>query len=229
MKKLIKILFILCAFIFLFAQNESKVVIYEDGFKGALTASGEIFSQDKMTAAHETLPLGTQVEILNIQNGKKVSVTVNDRIKNSPDLFWISRAAANKLDIISVSPIEILYIIQGEVPGVEPSETYQSLFSSLGPNLELPEGDPRVPRSFGDEVQAYGVQIYACTKRMDAVTLSRRIQEELEYLSYFEKVKTDNGQRFRVIIGDFISKNEALDCYWKLQHDLPEIFLVEIY
>lgn len=223
------IILLLCAFTFIYAQIESSVVIYEDGFKGALTANGDIFSQDKLTAAHETLPLGTQVEILNFRTGKKVQVIINDRIQNTANMFWISRAAADKLEINTVYPVEVLYTIIGDLPEIEQTDVYKKLFASLAENLEFAVGDPRIPRSEGDEISAYGVQIYSSAKRMDAVTLSRRIQEELEYLSYFEKIKLNEGIRYRVIIGDFPTIDEALDCYWKLQHDIPEIFLVEIY
>ena len=128
-----------------------------------------------------------------------------------------------------VYPVEVLYNIIGDLSEIEQTDVYKKLFASLAENLEFAVGDPRFPRSEGDEISAYGVQIYSSAKRMDAVTLSRRIQEELEYLSYFKKIKLNEGIRYRVIIGDFPTIDEALDCYWKLQHDIPEIFLVEIY
>ncbi len=227
MKRSIIILF-LCAFSFIYAQIESSVVIYDDGFNGAITASGEKFSQDKLTAAHETLPLGTQVEILNYRNDKRVQVVINDRIENTANLFWITQAVADKLEISTVYPVGVLYTIIGDLPEIKATETYKKLFDSLGENLEFAVGDPKIPRSEGNDISAYAVQVYSSAKRMDAVTLSRRIQEEFEYLSYFEKIKSDEGIRFRVLIGDFPTIDEALDCYWKLQHDIPGIFLVGI-
>ena len=229
MKRTILSIIILLTAALLCAQTESKVVVYEDGFEGVTTASGEIFTQEKLTAAHASLPLGTQVEIMNILNEKKVIVTVNDRIQDAPDLFWISRAAAATLEIDATVPTEILYVVQGGLSEAEPTETYLKLFASLGPNLEKPVGDPRVPLSMGDTPKAYGVKIYAASKRIDAVTLSRRIMQELEYISYFEKTKMNDDTIFRVIIGDFATREEALDCYWKLNSDIPDIFLVEIY
>ncbi len=229
MKKTMLIFLVICFFVFLFAQKEAKVVIYEDGFQGVLTSSGDVFDQKKFTAAHETLPLGTEVGILNILNGKKVQVIINDKLNNAPDLFWISKAAAQELDITSVSPTNILYTIIGDLPEAEPTELYKTLFASLGENLESPEGDPQIPRSTDENATAYGVQIYAGEKRMDAVTLSRRIQEEMDYLSYFERVKVNGEFLYRVIIGDFTTIEEALDCYWKVRADIPDIFLIEIY
>ena len=52
---------------------------YADIFEGRITASGEIFSQNKLTAAHKTLPFGTVVRITNRQNNKDITVTINDR------------------------------------------------------------------------------------------------------------------------------------------------------
>lgn len=52
---------------------------YGDELAGRPTASGEIFRPDRLTAAHRTLPLGTEVEVENLANGRTVVVTINDR------------------------------------------------------------------------------------------------------------------------------------------------------
>ena len=52
---------------------------YGPGFDGNPTASGEIYNQNALTAAHPTLPLGTPVEVLNLANGKSVRVRITDR------------------------------------------------------------------------------------------------------------------------------------------------------
>ena len=43
------------------------------------TASGERFDNHAMTAAHKTLPFGTEVKVTNLNNGKSVTVRINDR------------------------------------------------------------------------------------------------------------------------------------------------------
>ena len=43
------------------------------------TASGERFDNYAMTAAHKTLPFGTEVKVTNLNNGKSVTVRINDR------------------------------------------------------------------------------------------------------------------------------------------------------
>lgn len=52
---------------------------YGPGFHGKETANGETFNQYDLTAAHRSLPLGTEVEVTNIKNGKSVEVEINDR------------------------------------------------------------------------------------------------------------------------------------------------------
>ncbi len=52
---------------------------YGPGFHGNLTANGEIFDQEAMTAAHKKLPFGTELRITNVANGRSVVVRVNDR------------------------------------------------------------------------------------------------------------------------------------------------------
>ena len=52
---------------------------YGSDFHGRPTASGEIYNMNAMTAAHKTLPLGAIVDVENLDNGRRVEVTVNDR------------------------------------------------------------------------------------------------------------------------------------------------------
>ena len=50
-----------------------------DCFHGKLTANGEVFDMNAMTAAHKTLPLGSLVRVTNLENDKSVTVRINDR------------------------------------------------------------------------------------------------------------------------------------------------------
>lgn len=52
---------------------------YHDKFNGKKTASGDIFSNEKLTAANRTLPFGTMLKVTNLKTGKCVIVEVNDR------------------------------------------------------------------------------------------------------------------------------------------------------
>ncbi len=52
---------------------------YGKDFHGKKTASGEAFNQNDKTAAHPTLPLGTEATVTNLETGKSVDVEINDR------------------------------------------------------------------------------------------------------------------------------------------------------
>jgi len=52
---------------------------YGPGFHGRRSASGEVFNQHALTAAHRTLPFGTQVRVTNVHTGQQVVVRINDR------------------------------------------------------------------------------------------------------------------------------------------------------
>ena len=52
---------------------------YGPGFHGEPTASGKLFNQWSMVAAHRTLPLGTVVRVTNLRNGRQVVVRIIDR------------------------------------------------------------------------------------------------------------------------------------------------------
>ena len=77
---------------------------------GKRTASGEIFDQNKFTAAHRTLPWGSIVKVTNLDNGKLVEVRINDRGPFKKDrVIDLSRAAARALGMVEsgVSPVQM--------------------------------------------------------------------------------------------------------------------------
>lgn len=60
-------------------EKSAVATYYADKFNGRKTASGEVFSNNKYTAAHPKLAFGTKLRVTNKVNGKSVVVTVNDR------------------------------------------------------------------------------------------------------------------------------------------------------
>ncbi len=98
------------------ARNPVRALIeglaswYGPGFHGAQTASGERFNQHSMTAAHRTLPFGTQVRVTNANNGRSVVVRINDRGPfTGGRVIDLSMAAAQAIGMVSsgVAPVEI--------------------------------------------------------------------------------------------------------------------------
>jgi len=75
-------------------KSAAEVSYYSDKFDGRKTASGDVFRNSKLTAAHRTLPFGTKLRVTNLANGKSVVVEVNDRgpQKKSRELDLSKRA-----------------------------------------------------------------------------------------------------------------------------------------
>jgi len=93
---------------------------YGPGFDGNPTASGEIYNQNALTAAHPTLPLGTPVEVTNLANGKSVRVRITDRgpfVRGRA--IDLSRGAAKKLGMVKagVSRVRIKLLAASYAPG----------------------------------------------------------------------------------------------------------------
>lgn len=85
---------------------------YGPGFEGSLTASGEVFDPNGFTAAHNTLPLGTQ--LLVSYGGRSVVVTVNDRgpYSGGRDLD-LSQGAAEYLGLTAAGVDWVDYTVVG--------------------------------------------------------------------------------------------------------------------
>lgn len=67
---------------------------------GNATSNGEIYDMYAMTAAHKNLPMGSVVEVENLENGKKVTVRINDRGPHvAGRIIDLSKTAANAIDI----------------------------------------------------------------------------------------------------------------------------------
>ena len=82
---------------------------YANKFHGRQTSSGEIFNQNKYTAAHQTLAFGSIVRVQNLENDSIVYVKINDRLpKTSKRLIDLSKKAAKELNFIRKGTAEVI-------------------------------------------------------------------------------------------------------------------------
>ena len=104
------------------ATGKSKVQyglasFYSNKFNGRKTASGELFSQQKLTAAHNTLALGTYVRVTNLRNGKAVVVKINDRLHHrNKRIIDLTRTAAARLGFINSGLTQVKIEVLGKKP-----------------------------------------------------------------------------------------------------------------
>jgi rare lipoprotein A len=91
-------------------QISGEASWYGPGFHGNYTASGEVYNQNALTAAHKTLPFGTRVRVTNLYNGQSVVVRINDRGPFTPGrVIDLSQGAAQVIGVTSsgVAPVRV--------------------------------------------------------------------------------------------------------------------------
>ena len=85
---------------------------YGPGFHGKKTASGEIFDQDDYTCAHKSLPFGTKLKVVRVDNGSSVVVRVNDRGPYVDGrILDLSVAAGKKIGLDKVGHAKVVAIV----------------------------------------------------------------------------------------------------------------------
>ena len=81
---------------------------YGPGFHGRLTANGERFNTNDMTAAHKTLPFGTRLKVTNARTGKSVVVRINDRGPYAHGrVIDLSKASAQSIGVDGVAQVTL--------------------------------------------------------------------------------------------------------------------------
>ncbi len=88
--------------------QSGKASWYGPRFHGRLTANGERFNTNDMTAAHKTLPFGTKVRVTNTKTGQSVVVRINDRGPYAHGrVIDLSKASARPIGVDGVAPVTL--------------------------------------------------------------------------------------------------------------------------
>lgn len=89
---------------------------YGAALAGHFTASGERFDPSEMTAAHRTLPFGTWVDVIRVDNGQSVRVRITDRgpFGHEDRIIDLARAAAKELGVLKTGVVRVKVVV---VPG----------------------------------------------------------------------------------------------------------------
>jgi rare lipoprotein A len=90
---------------------------HDDGYDGRITASGERFDKNGLTAAHFNLPFGTRVRVRNLRNDRHVDLTITDRFPvatlNKGRILDVSYGAARKLRMVDEGVVPVELIVRG--------------------------------------------------------------------------------------------------------------------
>jgi len=156
---------------------------YGPGFHGKPTASGAIYDQHEMTAAHQTLPLGSRVMVTHLDKGKSIEVTINDRGPFAKGrVIDLSYASAQALGMVEPGTIPVRVEVLGP-------ERFKPIRANLDYTLQA--------GSFA--------QIANAQKLMEQVTRTYPELSEVSIVPFQVKDSTF----YRVQIGLFSNRNEA--------------------
>ena len=159
---------------------------YGHPYHGRAAASGEIYDMEKFTAAHRTLPFGTLVHVINLDNDKSVEVRINDRGPFAGDrIIDLSHAAAQAIGLIGPGlarvRLEVMQTPVAATPGFYAVQVgafqYRGNAERLRAEMEARYGAARLVLRPGDP-PLWRVLVGRAASEGDAGVLAGRIRAE---------------------------------------------------
>ncbi|MDR1725873.1 MAG: septal ring lytic transglycosylase RlpA family protein [Bacteroidales bacterium] len=190
-------------------QMEQKATYYHNRFEKRKTSTGEIFSQQKYTAAHKTLPLNSLVKITNKDNGRSVIVKINDRCPRN-NVIDMSLNAAKRILVhktgtsnVIVDMLDNNYLALWEKQDnifqifdrIEFEENYAVLDVDSTNNFE---------KTF---LFIYYIKVLNIKDEISAKKLLNRFSQDLRTKCTIKKV----NEQYFIYIGGFLSMEKAID------------------
>ena len=211
---------------------------YGPGFHGRKTANGEIFDQNKISAAHRTLPMPSIVRVTNLDNGRVLQkVRINDRgpfagnriidlsKKAAQELGFVNKGIAKvKVEILENESREhALFNSENKTTKVESAEIKEIKKIVIENNLEkqkIFKNEEKISQnvdSFQDNSilsnKPLAIQVGAFTDHRNAKSLTQKLAE---FQAYIERTFVDNKYLYRVRIGPIDNLNLAENIKKKL-------------
>jgi rare lipoprotein A len=187
-----------------------KASWYGEDFHGRPTSSGERYDMYKKTAAHKTLPLGTYVKVVNLENNESSIVRINDRgpfVKGR--IIDLSYGAAMEIGMADEGLADVKVIALGKELGEVSSENGASLVLDL--------------KDF--ETGEFTIQVGAFRDRNNALNLAERLRGDFDYVNIMEYTDRDNQVFFRV----HVSRSSTLVRAGELQERLEDMGFTEAF
>ena len=172
---------------------------YGDQHHGRPTATGELFDQYALTAAHKTLPLPGLVEVTSLANGRTIVVRINDRGPFVDGrIIDLSRGAADALGILQQGVGEVRVRYLGFAPRLG-SEQPVRYAATVAP------APPAPGPVASNETGAYWIQAGAFADRGNA----RRVANRLGDRAVIDMIRQGDSTLYRVLIGPWPDPNAA--------------------
>lgn len=175
---------------------------YGREFNGKKTASGERFDMNGLTAAHKTLPFGTVIKVKNFENGKIITVRINDRGPyRGKRIVDLSYGAAKKIGMIKDGQTQVGIQIVKKNSGPEEYDRDNDGGKSGDIEAVSDETGDDTPSDTG----SYAIQAGAFYSRRNAEQLKSRI----EGMTNKSVIIVNDGDMYKVRIEGLESKNDV--------------------
>jgi rare lipoprotein A len=161
---------------------------YGHPYHGRSSASGEIYDMEQFTAAHRTLPFGTLVRVVNLDNEESVEVRINDRGPFVDDrVIDLSHAAAQAIGMIGPGTarvrVEVIQAPAAPPPGLYAVQVgafqYRANAEKVRIEMEARYGAARLVLRPGDPA-LWRVLVGRAATLDDAGALAVRIRADID-------------------------------------------------
>ena len=205
---------------------------YGPGFHGKTTANGEVFDQNKISAAHRTLPMPSVVKVTNLENGLVLEkVRINDRGPFARNrIIDLSKKAAEELGFIKNGVAKVrVEILEDESRKYVSTDQKNNYVAEAAEVTEIskknllssPERKEKVVEKKTEENLENSIltnkelliQVGAFSDHRNAKTLSEKLSE---FKAYINRVFINNKYLYRVRIGPINNLDLANDMKRKL-------------
>lgn len=200
--------------------QQGIAMFYADYLDGQTTAHGEVYRKSELTCSHVWLPKGTLLKVTRQDNGRSVTVRVNDKgdFQNGV-IISLSYAAASDLDIIKAGKAWVT-LEQIGYSDTNPASTfrargtstyaptsYSSEFTAKGGAAPAAGyNGPSPSGAFG----GYGLQLGAYSVYDNALRRQESLRNQgVAGVLIKENMTAEGGRLYRVVIGSFSSRTDA--------------------
>lgn len=201
--------------------QEGTASYYGRELHGRRTSSGERFSKHKLTAAHPTLAFGTMVKVTNLDNGKSVTVRINDRGPSTKKrIIDVSYAAAKKLGMVATGTAQVrIEALKEEVdPAVPVSEP-----ESEDTPRELYQLDVKLA-----ETKGWAVQLGSFGETGNLMQMANTIRQTYNKPILVDVATNSEKKVYRLLVGPEKSEESATALLMLVNKDYPDAFVTKL-
>jgi len=179
---------------------------YGPNFHNKMTANGEIFDQDSISAAHKVLPLPSIVKVINTSNNLSLYIRINDRGPFVNDrIIDLSKEAAIKLNFYKEGTTEVNVILIDTGPHLlEEKYLDHSFLSSYAKLIDTNKKDSQNSES------SIFLQVGAFSNKKNAKALLNYLKGKINDNLFVKDFSRDNNNfLYKVFVGPFLREDIA--------------------